>query len=185
MISFRTRDDKVASSLLICGVIILLIALIWMLIPAPTVAGVANGKSRSKRQYESETKTQKERIKQLTVETEPLIWVGEPQEVGPKALASVTALAKSHKVEVSFRPQKTLDIGGMTQLPYSVSVSGTYGDTVALIRDLQNPKHRLAISLVQLTSADSASDAVSGIVNVVAYLKVEAAPSGTQSAKKS
>lgn len=186
MISFRTKDDQIAAGLFILGLILLAASLIWMLIPVPSVAGIANGKGRSKIQIESDIKAQKQKNAALEAQIEPVLWVGMPEDVAPKALASITALAKARKIDVSFRPQKTVDIGGLTQIPFSVSVSGSFANAVQLLKDLQNPKHRLAVSLVQLTSADSASDSVTGTINVVAYLQIQQPPKqGTTSAKKS
>ena len=176
MISFRTKDDQIAAGLLIIGIVLLTASLVWMLLPLPSVAGLANGKTRTKQTIEQQTNAAKQENAALFQQVDPLLWTGSTEDIGPKALASVTTLALNRHLKVSaFRPQKTVDMNGLLQVPFTASISGTFADAALFVRDLQNTKYKLAVSLVQLTAADGTSDAVTGTVNVVAYTR-EALP---------
>ncbi len=174
MISFRTKDDQIAAGFMILGIVLLAASLVWMLLPLPSVAGLANGKARSKQTLEEQIKQTKAANKELSSQVDPLLWTGSPEDIGPKALSSVTTLAMNRHLKVSaFRPQKRIDMNGLLQVPFSASITGGFADAANFVKDLQNPKYRLAVSLVQLTATDGSSDAVTGTVNVVAYIKVD------------
>lgn len=183
MISLRTKNDQLAAVFAILAVAILLGVLGCVLfLKAPTAADVGQGRIRSEHQLEDAAKSARKKVVALEAKIKPLVWSGAPEQVGPEALAQVTGLAKANHLKlVAFRPQKALPVDPLTQTPFTISIDGSFLDAMKFIQQLESDRTRLAVSLIQLSSADAWSDHVSGTVSVVAY--VASAPKGGVNAK--
>lgn len=100
-----------------------------------------------------------------------LVWKVKMDDIGPAALDLVTAAAKTHKVTVvAFRPQKPIELVGLTQMAFTVSLDGTYPSVSALVNDLEKSESKLTVSLVQLAAQDGASDRVNATIGISAFL---------------
>lgn len=172
MISLRTKNDQLAAVLGILAVAILLGALGCVLfLKMPTAAEVGQGRIRSEHQLADAAKSSRKKAAELEAKIKPLVWSGAPEQVGPEALAQVTGLAKANHLKlVAFRPQKPLSVGPLTQTPFTISIDGSFLDSMKFIQQLETDRTRLAVGLIQLSSADAWSDHVSGTVSVVAYV---------------
>lgn len=109
-------------------------------------------------------------------------WTLPEPQVGPTALAQVTALVKQNGLNlISFRPQRRNEDGKFVQLPFLLTIEGSYPKVVNLLKALEKPQTKLAVTLAQVASSDAASDAVTGSIGLVAYLdtKVDAPAKGT------
>ncbi|HVT14144.1 MAG TPA: type 4a pilus biogenesis protein PilO [Fimbriimonadaceae bacterium] len=161
----------------------------WYWMPLPSVQGFQS-RSYSKQlasANNSTTDVQNERVK-LESDILPFLWEGLPDKVAPAALAKVNDLAKQRALKVvAFRPQKPSEVKGLTQVVFGVTVDGSFPNTVQFIKDLEQPGLKLAVSTVQIASADQASDRVTGTVNIVAYIKGATKPvsRGDKNVKKS
>ncbi len=187
MISFRTRDDMIASVITILALFMLAGTLAWMVfVKPPDEAGIANGKHKNEMQLTKQIAQAKANNEALQKAIDPALWTGTPEQVGPNALAQVTKLAKLRSLKlVAFRPQKPVDAEGLTQVPFTASVDGSFPNTMKFVKDLETSNSKLAVSLVQVNSADAATDHVTGTVNVVAYLRAGIASAGGTNAQKS
>jgi Tfp pilus assembly protein PilO len=98
------------------------------------------------------------------------VWTLSLQEIGPKALQTVTGFAKEQRLKLTaFRPQKPNDVNGMTQLPFLISIEGSYPSILNFIRQIETSNSKLAPNLVQLSSTDGSSDLVTATIGVMAY----------------
>jgi Tfp pilus assembly protein PilO len=112
---------------------------------------------------------------------------GPDEEIGPNIYASMDKLAAGLKVKlVGFRPQRTIDAGDVTQLPFVVNANGSYNNVVEFVRDLETPPTKVAIELLQLGSSEESSDQVVATIGVEAYVlnTSTAAPSPTAGSDK-
>lgn len=106
-----------------------------------------------------------------------LTWNVPEQQVGGMALAKVSEFTRKSGLKlVSFRPQRKQANTNLIQLPYLATVDGTYLQVVQLARLIEQPESRLALTQVQIASADSDSDHVTASVAVVAYLPLVEEP---------
>lgn len=188
MIRFQTKQEATAGAISIIAIIILAASLVWMLTPVPTRSDVNSGRGGQARRLQAETKGLEKQTQDVLAKVAPLLWDGKAEEIGPKALASVTKLAKARKLRVlAFRPQKPIEMEGLVQIPFSISTDGTYPNTMQLVKDLETSGAKLAVSLVQVAASDGATDQVTASINVVAYVKaVPPAPArGSSRAQKS
>lgn len=188
MISFRTRNESIASSVSIIAIIVLLGTALWYWLPLPSLQSyqVKSNERQLATARKSIDAAQDDR-KKAEAEVAPSLWSGTPEEVAPQALSQVTGLAKERALKlVAFRPQKPVDIKGLTQITFGITLDGPFPNTVQFVKDLEQANLKLAVSTVQIASADQASDRVTGTVSVVAYIKGAATPatSGDKNVKK-
>jgi|GEM_PF-3309719 len=181
MISFKTRNDAASGVLMILGIVLVVGAAGWALVKLPdkrTVVAPPPGLAKQQSEIDDAARKQTS----LQNEINQMDWGEGPDEVVPEALAVINRLAVLHHLKVTaFRPQKSVSVVGMTEIPFALTVEGTFLDTMGFVRDLETTDTKLAVNLVQVNSAESSTDHVSGTVNFVAYLK--AAPAPANSAK--
>jgi Tfp pilus assembly protein PilO len=140
--------------------------------PAPTAQGIARAKQISRNKIDAEIATAENQLKDLKTSVDGHTWAVPADQVGPQALAKVAALAKVHNLKlVAFRPQKANDAEGLVQLPFLILLDGPFHDVMEFMQDLDKPDTKLAVSLVQMASADEATNRVTATVGAAAYLK--------------
>jgi Tfp pilus assembly protein PilO len=173
MMRARTQADLIANGLIVTSLLVVVALAIFMKVsPAPTVEGLAKAKQLSRNKVDQEIALAKAQNRQLTASIDAHTWPIPADQVGPQALAKVTALAKSHNVKlVAFRPQKQNDAEGLIQLPFLILVDGQFTSVMQFMKDLDKTDTKLAVSLVQMASADEATDRVTASVGAAAYLK--------------
>ena len=188
MISFRTRNAAIASTLILAAFLMLIGTTAWFLMPLPTAKSAAIQNSNKKLALikgidESDVSRSK-----ADAEIRKLLWTGAPETVAPQAMTKITELARKRGLKlVAFRPAKFVEGQGLIGVPVGVTVDGTFPNTMLFVKDIEKSDLNLAVSTVQVASADAASDRVTGTVNVVAYLKATAPASvaGDKNVKKS
>ncbi len=178
MLSFRTKAETGASVAILLALLILVVTgLFMLLVPKPTVAASAASKARSQRDLEERVRKLEENKALTTATIVTQVWAEPVEEIGPKALESITAYARTQKLKLmAFRPQKTVDVDGLVQLPFLISVEGSYPNIMKFVRQLEASNLRMGTSLVQVSSTDPNSDLVSATVGVVAYKSVSSIP---------
>jgi hypothetical protein len=173
MISFRTKDDTVASAITLLAILILTGALgVLLFVKDPTEAGVTRGRPRMVGALQREVADLKKETAAIDAQIEPLLWDASAAQIAPQALASINKLAATNKIKIlAFRPQKSVDTTGLTLMPFSLTVDGSYPNVLQLVKDLENSNLKLAVSLAQVGASDGATDHVTGTISVVAYMK--------------
>ena len=181
-------DKKaVAKFLSVLSVVVLVSSLLFVLfVPKPSTKGLAAKDRTARSKILTATKFAKDNIDAADKVLVHTVWQETPELVGPKALAKVSKYAQDHRIKLSaFRPQKQID-GVLIQLPFVITVEGSFSDVMEFEKELEKPENKLAVNMVQLASADAASDKVSGNLYVLAYLvnnelKTESASSNSAS----
>lgn len=105
------------------------------------------------------------------------VWEGDSESVTSAIISMVTAEAGARQLRLAgVRSQRPQSLDAVTELPFSVQITGRYPSTVALLQWLDQPDRRVAVRSVQLASGDGASDDVTCTVAFSAYLPASAAP---------
>lgn len=172
MLNFKQRDEMLPSVLILLSVLILAATLIYMVaVPPPTAAGVVKGRTLSRMKVEEDIAKAKTRSAEIEQMIRPRLWRGNPEAVTASVLAEMTNQANRRALKLTaFRPQRVQTLEGMTELPFSVQVSGPYAAIRSVLSSLDAPGSRLAIRSIQVASADAASSAVTATIGVSAYI---------------
>lgn len=146
--------------------------LVHMTVPLPDVTAV-NKKSRAEqKKLAQELKRLEGEITEARSYVQSKLWKSGPDNLGAEAMSVVDRFAKKDGVSVqAFRPQRTVKTGEVVRYPYSVTVQGTFPKVLQLVRDLQGPGTLLAVTSVQLSSADGTSDSVLATIGIAAFLE--------------
>ncbi len=130
----------------------------------------ADAKRRQERQLEKQIELTKRSLAELEAKINRRVYAMAPDQVGPKALATVEQLAKRCGLALSsFRPQKAVQSEGLEQLGFAANVSGPFPDVVRFIRLLEAEGSRLAVVSAQFNAGDQGIGDVSATVGVVAF----------------
>jgi hypothetical protein len=155
MINFREPQFLVPSVLIVLSIVILAGTLLYMVcVPPPSVAGIARGKSANLQEMKSEIKSAKTLIAQTHKQIMPMVWTGNADTVSGTVLEQLTAEARQRTLNISaFRPQRTQDVGGVTELPFTVQLSGAYQGIQAVMSSLDAPSSKVVLRSVQIASS--------------------------------
>jgi len=177
MLSFRTQKDALASAVIVISLVaIVVLALFLAFAPQPSAAGLVKAKRTAAEKLEKEIEEAKKSKEAVAETLASHLRAGVPDKISPALLSEVTELAQSTGLKVnSFRPQRTTELGELTQLPYVLTVEGSFGSVASLLRRLEEPQRKIATTLVQINSADGASDTVTATVGMSVYTRTEAA----------
>lgn len=171
MLDFRNRENLGANVVIVASIAVLASTLAAMLfVPKPSTRGLET--ERRNREFAVRLDTQKaeERLKEIEEQVAEKAWVVPVAEVSPAALDTVTKAAERRNLRlVAMRPQRTVQIAELTQVPFVVTVEGAFPAAVAFVRDLEAPETKMAISLIQLGAMDGATDNVSMTLGLKAY----------------
>lgn len=181
MINFKHRDEIAPSAMVLLSLLIMAGALAYMLlVPPPSVAGIARGRDRSRRAIDEEIARARARSKEAQAAAEKRLWTGDPDAVTAAVLARLTAEANQRALKLgAFRPQRQQALDELTELPFSVQIAGPYPAVRAFLATLDRPGTRLTARSIQIASSDSATDAVTATVGLSAYIAATAAPAAT------
>ena len=170
----RVNDntENVITAIMIVSALVLVATLASLFIfKAPTSAAAKKDHNTKVMRTEQDTLIAQKDADKAEAENKPHLWNMSLQNVGPAALAKITALAKTHQVKLSsFRPQRTIDVDGLTQVPFLMTIDGSYPNVVGFVRDIESSDTKLAVSQAQMTSSDGGSDKVSASIGIVAYM---------------
>ena len=171
MINFKNKDEVLPSLLIVLSLLIFLGCLVSMVFfKPPTTAGVAAGRQRSISTIQKEIATSEQRAQEAQVSVRTRLWQGDPEAVTAAVLAQLTRQTNQSGVQlVAFRPQKLQALEGVSELPFSVQLTGSYPKVRALVAALEVSSSRLVVRSFQFASTDGASDAITATVGVSAY----------------
>jgi Tfp pilus assembly protein PilO len=171
MLNFRNKDEILPSALIALSLLVLAATLAYMMLePAPSAAGVAKGRERSKRQIQTEIDRAKAKTEKAQETYNDRLWTGNADTVVAQTLAQLTARAAHHRLQMAaFRPQKPKNLGSLTEMPCSVQVSGPYPAVVAFLGSLDAKGTRIALRSAQVAASDAATGAVTATVGLSVY----------------
>ncbi len=100
------------------------------------------------------------------------IWPGDSDAVTSALMAGLTREAEARDLKMAgFRAQRLVDYQGITEMPFSVQVVGSYPEVRSFLAMLDKPGTRVLLRSAQLASADAATDTVSATLGVSAFIR--------------
>jgi hypothetical protein len=125
---------------------------------------------RKEMKIRSDTAIARSRGENIDTQLRQLVWSEQAEQIEGKALAIANRVASGRGVKIlGFRPQKPSEASGLVQVPFVVSVEGAFPSVVGMVDDLGTRSNRLSVTLIQIASADPASDKVSATVGITAF----------------
>ncbi|HTQ11292.1 MAG TPA: type 4a pilus biogenesis protein PilO [Fimbriimonadaceae bacterium] len=177
MISFKTQKDILSATLMILGIILIVGGLGWYLLLKLPDSRTIMSRPANLAKLDSDIQAANKDAAQIQADVNTMVWNEGADQVEPQAMAEINKLTAAHHLKVnSFRPQKANDVVGMSEIPFGLTVNGTYLDVLSFLSDLDKSNGKLAVELVQINTAEAASDQVTGTIDFVAYLKAAPAP---------
>jgi Tfp pilus assembly protein PilO len=172
LINFNERTDRLPSGMILASIIVIVAALAFMVLaPPPTVNALAADHARQQQQIESQITTAKQQGEQTREEIMPRLWRQGADTVSATVLSQLTDSALKDKVAIgAFRPQRTQDLGGITELPFSVQVSGAYHGIHALMSSLDTPHTKIVLTSAQISASQANSNGITATLGLTAYL---------------
>ncbi|MBC8137848.1 MAG: type 4a pilus biogenesis protein PilO [Fibrella sp.] len=171
MINFKRQDDILPSSLIVAAILMLFATLLYMvLVPVPSTAGLAKGRDLSRRKLTQEIEAARERADELEKTNRAYLWNETAESVTASVLGDVTAQARRKSLKMTaFRPQRPQTLETLTELPFSVQLSGPYPAVRDVVSSLNTPQSRIALRSLQMASSDGGSSAVTATIAFSAY----------------
>jgi Tfp pilus assembly protein PilO len=182
MINFKRRDDIVPSSMITAAILMLLGTLLYMiLVPMPGTAGLAKGRDLSRRKITKEIETARSRADELEKANQAYLWNESAESVTASVLGNITAQARRKSLKMTaFRPQRPQTLETITELPFSVQLSGPYLSVREVVSALNTPQSKIALRSLQMASSDGASSAVTATLAFSAYTVLPKKPAATK-----
>jgi hypothetical protein len=141
-------------------------------VPKPKAEGTNAQKLESDRLLIAEADKLEKEFEASKLRIAARTWIMSADAVGAVALDRATNMAKKHGLTLgAFRPQKPIEEGELIRLAYVMTLEGPYPGLRAMVRELETPELKLSVHLVQVASADDASDLVNGTIGVTAFLE--------------
>jgi hypothetical protein len=101
-------------------------------------------------------------------------WDISPDLLGSQTLGAMVDMAdKSHLKLADFRTDPPLQVAHLTEVPMAVVVEGSFTDVMGLVSKLEDPKSKLAVTMLQVASSDVHSDRVTATVGLAGFLPEE------------
>lgn len=138
--------------------------------PRPKLGPAALARQEAKL-IETRAQTQKDFVAEKA-RNEARTWPGPIGAIHPAAIANLAQAAKRHRLRlVSVRPQRAESEADLTRIPYLVALEGPFPKVASFVNEFSVVQGRLALTGVQINTADPASDKVAATVTVVAFMK--------------
>jgi len=172
MMNLRDKNQALQSGLLVVALLIAIGTVLYItFVPVPTTVAVATTeKSRTEDLRGKTMRAQRNLTAKLDLVAN-YAFDGQEQDADSSVLALVTKLTGTRNLKLGgFRPQRAVDAGQLTQLPYLVSVSGKFTDVLAFTSDLEAKGTKLSVNSAQMAASDQSTDNVTANINVVGYL---------------
>jgi len=142
-----------------------------LLAPKPSQRQSIRARLDAEKKVRDKTKELQTELDTMTAQVSNRLWKGSADSVGAQTLDLATKVAKTGGMKLSaFRPQKAVEDGELTRLSYVMTLEGRFPSLIGVVKELESPSHRLSVHLVQVASADEASDLVNATVGVTAFL---------------
>jgi Tfp pilus assembly protein PilO len=143
-----------------------------VLVPMPKYRARAEAKVKADDVAQEQKYALDRELVEKRAEIDRVVWVQTQESIGALILDKATNLARSRNLTLTaFRPQKPEEQGELTRLAYVMTLEGPYPGLLAMVRDLETPSNRLSVHLMQIASADEASDLVTSTIGVSAYVE--------------
>ncbi|MDX1931445.1 MAG: type 4a pilus biogenesis protein PilO [Capsulimonadales bacterium] len=175
MFDFKNKEQQLPSLLSAVAICLLAATFLYMiLVPPPNVAGIAKGRVRSRQQLETEIARAKERSAAAEATIRKRLRTGDPNTVLAGALAQLNERTRKYKLTMAaFRPQRPRVLDQVTELPWTVQVSGPYPSVVAFLAATDRTETRMVLRTAQISAADGATGQVTALLGLSVYVTDE------------
>jgi Tfp pilus assembly protein PilO len=172
MINLRDKNQAVPTGILALALVVTLATGVYMLaVPIPTTGPIAAKEQKDAAALKVTAIKAKQNVQDKDKLVANYAFSGRREDAESNTMAEVTKLTLQRKVKLlGFRPQRGIDAGALTQLPFLVSVSGKFTDVLGFTHDLEANGSKLSVNNVQLAASDPSTDDVTANINVVGYL---------------
>jgi Tfp pilus assembly protein PilO len=173
MMDFRNKEELPTNLVMLVSMLALVGVLLFvLLVPKPTVAGMRSQRQNREFEIKREHQTVERQLVEVRGHVATYVWDLPLQQVSPAALANVTTSVQARNLRlIAFRPQRVAEsTGGLSQIPFMITVEGTFPNVAQFVDDLESPANRLAVNLVQISASDGATDQVSASIGVLAFV---------------
>ena len=174
MLDFKDKDNKTFSTVSAVCIFLLVVMFGYLLFaPKPAYKRSAAKQGRMEMTLKLSAQTARERKESAEATIKNRTWDGTAEKLTPIALARVNSyVAKAGVHLLAFRPQRSVVGKKLESIPFLVSVEGEYPKVMNFFRTLDKEDPKIALNLIQVSSADNSSDKVTGSAGLVAYVKV-------------
>jgi hypothetical protein len=172
MISFRDKEDVGPGIVSVLAIVILVAGFLFMLfVKPPTVADITKVSNKKQIDLKRAEKASKAAGAKSQILVNNLTWTGDAEYIGTTALQTANDLADKCGVKLTvFRPQKAALVDNLVTLPFVVTVEGNFPNILSFSRGLEDPKTKLAVTQIQVSSTDPNTDKVTANIGIVAYV---------------
>lgn len=138
--------------------------------PQPAPAQAVAKRQAEVRKLETELETFRNDVTKDRKLNQSRLWTQSGDQLGAEAMKIITGLAQANRLKVvAFRPQRSQTEGELTRYGYLAALDGSFPAVMGFLSSLESQAKRLALSSIQISSADGASDRVTASVSVVAF----------------
>ena len=176
-ISFKRPEDVLPSALILLALVILAVSLgLILLAPVQTKAAVDKSHKNSLRKLVNQISDLNRRADSAQKEAATRLWTGDAETVSTSVLGSLTNQANSLSLKVgAFRPQRIVQVDGLTELPFSVQITGPYTRVRKVLATYDTSVSKVAIRSVQIaSSAQSSTNDITATLQLSAYIPTQA-----------
>ena len=172
LFNFKNPQEAGPSAVLLAALLILAGSLaVVLLVPTPTVVGKEKDKAATRKQIQDQIEATQMKGQQARAQAANRLWQGDPDTITAAVLARLTQEANGRKLKLSaFRPQRIQNLPELSELPFSVQVSGAYPSVHAFAATLDALGSKLALRSLQLASSDANSNAVTATLGISAFI---------------
>jgi hypothetical protein len=145
---------------------------IFLLTPRPTTKGMMSKHRRQEVQLLADIDDAKKRATAARKVIDQSVWTGPTDKIAPLALAKINGFVAKHRLNlIRFQPQRTGSVAKLIQSPFVLTVDGNFPSVIALLDEFRTVNRKLAVNLVQISSADQSSSKVTATIGLIAYSK--------------
>ncbi|HEY3781021.1 MAG TPA: hypothetical protein VGL56_08065 [Fimbriimonadaceae bacterium] len=103
-----------------------------------------------------------------------LTWRMSAEELGSTTLDWLTGLAEGNHLVISgFKTDRPRDLDPLKEVPFGLVVEGTFPNTMNFLAALEEPRSKLMVSVLQLSSADPQTDRVTATIGLSGFIRPE------------
>jgi hypothetical protein len=175
MISFKTKEDLLPSVLIILSSVAIIGILVFsLLFPVHSPAAIRQQATTDQNQIIDKIEHDKKDADSARAAIGPRLWKGDENHVGASVLALVTSFTAKNGVKLTaFRPQRTANLGGVLELPYTLQLAGPYPGIRAVMQSLDRTDNKVVLRSVQLSASEEVTGAVTSTLGISAYITVD------------
>jgi Tfp pilus assembly protein PilO len=167
------QGDGVSTGMAVTAVALMAAAVgYYLFVPAPKVTAKRVSVATQRHKIMHDAEKAKAQVDSLRAEPLAHVWTERPEKVMPQVLARLNALGKSAHVTVNgFRPQKEQAAGEVQILPFFLTLQGNVDGISRFLENLNDHEPKIALSMIQIATAETGNAPATASLNVVAYLQ--------------